>query len=409
MFQWPSRRIQTSVHYRLDEAGRLVALDPSADPSAPACVHLPPGLCLLRRLSVTGLRANEIEPALALWAEESLPDPVENYAWDSWVISADVRGLVAVPRAPLDQARKTLEQAGTSLRALRVPELCAPVQAESAVIFWATPEGVLACFWDQQVMYEWQSFPSGPPTRAALEQAAALCQSPPARVYRYGPTGGGGEAWGEVHAVWPNAEWIPIDTFDPAAQPPHDSGPAFRNYLHEFQRQPATGADKRRLGLALAGACLTGFFLFHADVAYREQQVEQLRHQVSLLKIKANRSEKLAARSGKTLRQLRALRAMTIERKGVTNILQVLGDSLPPRVKIETLSVERSGMTALDGIAETELDITSFLQRLRLSPLLRDARLSFSEKETDRKGGQALVRFRLEVRWAQPLLSLPEA
>ena len=410
MFKWPGKDVKPTVHYRMDEAGGLTALDQSADSAARACVHLPPGLCLLRRLPVTGMSAKEIEPALALWAEESLPDPVEDYAWDSWAIDPDHRGLVVVPRAPLDQARQKLLEAGAILSALRIPELRPPVQRDQSVVFWTAPDGLLACFWDQQVLYEWLSLPPGSPTLTTLQQADVLCKSAPAHVYRFGSARGGEASWDAVRSVWPDAKFGATETYDPVAQQPLlDHGPAFDSYVHELQRSPATSADKLRLGVAVTGAVLTGLFVFHADVAYRERQVEQLRHQVSLLKIKANRSEKLAARSGSALRQVRALRAMTVERNGVTKILQVLGDSLPPRVKIESIGVERSGATALDGVAETEVDISSFLERLRLSPLLREASLSFSEKDTEDKSDQALIRFRLEARWAQPLLSLPKA
>ena len=96
------------------------------------------------------------------------------------------------------------------------------------------------------------------------------------------------------------------------------------------------------------------------------------------------------------------------ERNGVIKVLQTLSDSLPPRVKLENISVERSGATALDGIAETEVDVSTFLERLRGSPLIRDLNLSFSQKDTKKTGVQALLRFRLEARWTQPLLTLPE-
>ena len=409
MLKWPTKSVQPTIHCHLDEAGEISGLDNLADSPLPVCLHLPPGLCLLRQLAVTGLNAKEIESALMLWAEESLPEPMDHYALDSWVISPATHGLVAVPRARLDRARQTIKEAGASLATLRIAELLPPTDSQSTVIFWATPKSLLACFWDQQVLYEWQSFPPGPPTRAMLEQIDAICKVTPERLYQYGSIVGIDKPWNEARSIWPNAEFVTTGLFDPMIrQHLQDVGPTFYSYVHESEGYAVTGGDKMRLGLAVAGACLAGLFLFHADISYREQQVDQLRHQVSLLKIKANRSEKLAARSGITLRQVRELRAMTIERNGIMKVLQTLGESLPPRVKIENINVERSGAMALDGIAETEIDISSFLERLRSSPLVRDLSLSFSQKDTEKEGDQALVRFRLEARWEQPLLTLPE-
>jgi len=408
-FKWPTKTDKLGVHCRLDEAGEVFGLDHLSDSPASVCLHLPPGLCLFRRFAVTGLSAKEIEPALMLWAEESLPEPTGNYALDSWVISPAIRGLVAVPRILLDQARQKINEAGTSLGMLRVPELLPPTDSQPTVIFWATPENLLACFWDQQVLYEWQSFPPGPPSHAMLEQADAICKVAPACLHRYETATDTDKPWSEARSIWPHANVITTGPFDPTAQQHlQDAGPEFRSYVHESEGHAMTGGDKMRLGLAVAGACLAGLFLFHSDISYRERQVKQMRHQVSLLKIKANRSEKLAARSGRTLRQVRELRAMTIERNGIMKVLQILGESLPPRVKIETISVERNGTAALDGIAETEVDISAFLRRLRGSPLVHDLSLSFSQKDTQLKGDQALVRFRLEARWAHPLLTLPE-
>ena len=94
--------------------------------AAPVILHPPPGLCLLRRLSVTGLGAREIEAALALWAEESLPEPVQHYYLDSWVIDDDSRALAALPREPLDRAREQLAAGGGRLAGIRVAELRPP-------------------------------------------------------------------------------------------------------------------------------------------------------------------------------------------------------------------------------------------------------------------------------------------
>ena len=304
MFKWPGRTVQYSIHCRLDEAGEIFGLDCLAESPPPVCLHLPPGLCLLRRLTVTGLTAKEIESALMLWAEESLPEPIDNYALDSWVISPDNQGLVAVPRAPLDQTRQKLLAAGASLGRLQIPELSPPADPLPAVIFWVTTNNLLACFWDKQVLHEWQSFPPGPPTRAMLEQANAICKVAPIYLYRYGSTAGTDKQWKEASPIWSNAEFITSEAFDPTTHL-QDAGPTFLSYVNESERQPVPGADKVRLGLAIAGACLASLFLFHSDISYRERQVEQLRHHVSLLKIKANRSEKLAARSGKTLRTQR--------------------------------------------------------------------------------------------------------
>ena len=410
MIKWPGKTVQLNVHCRLNEADEISGLDNSTESPTAVCLHLPPGLCLLRQLAVTGLTAKEIESALMLWAEESLPEPVDNYALDNWVISPDIRGVVAVPRAPLDQARQKLLAAGATLRILQVPELLPPADPQPAVIFWDTPKNLVACFWEQQVLYGWQSFPPGPPTRAMLEQASAICKTAPTSLHWYGSTTDNDKPWKETSSIWPNADSINSELFDPSTQQHLQiAGPTFHSYIDESENQPVAGTDKIRMGLAIGGACLAGLFLFHADISYRERQVEQLRHHVSLLNVKANRSEKLAARSGKTLRQVRELRAMTIERNGIMKVLQTLSDSLPPRVKIENISVERSGATALDGIAETEVDVSTFLERLRSSPFIRELNLSFSQKDSKKKGGQALLRFRLEAHWAQSLLTLPEA
>lgn len=251
--KWPGKTVQHSVHCRLDETGKIFGLDHSADSPVLVCLHLPPGLCLFRRLAATGLTAKEIEPALILWAEESLPEPIDNYALDSWVISPDIRGLVAVPRAPLDQALQKITEAGATLGRLRVPELLPPVDPQPTVIFWDTPKNLLACFWNQQVLYDWQSFPSGPPTRAMLEQADAISKTAPKYLHRYGSNSGSDKSWSEAISIWPNAELITSELVDLTAQQNlQDAGPVFHSYVHESENQPVTGVDKIRLGLTIA-------------------------------------------------------------------------------------------------------------------------------------------------------------
>ena len=398
------------THLYLSAEGQIdrSALTGSETKKTPLCLNLAPGLCALRRLNTAGMKPKEVNAALALLAEESLPELASEYYLDSWKIDAETHGLAALPRVLLDQARHDILAGGSGqLAAVRVPELCPP--AQSSAVFWRTAAGVLGCLWQDQRLYHWQVFSAQLATRSLLEQMAVAAPSPPQAIYLNWMSTELSTAWSEaeLQSHWPQAQVY--DVWDPADQRGYfGQGPTFDSFLYTQQRQAATTSEKWRLGLALAGTAAAGFFMFFAEVRYLERQVEQLAHTASLFKVQANRSEKVAARSGQALRQIRELRAMSVERIGVLAVLKALNDALPPRVKLDSISLDRTGLAALDGVAETELDITTFLERLGRSAVLREPNLAFTQKE--QSGGDAqsgLIRFRLEARLVQPLLSLP--
>ena len=410
------------MHVELNHEGELIGLPGGAQAAlrGPVCLHLPPGSCLLRVLNVAGMNRKEIAPALALLAEASLPLPPDQYYTDSWQIGPELHALAALPSEPLDRARGRVAAAGGRLAAVRVPELCPPpvgpsaagprpARPHAALVLWSMPEpgGLLACLWRGQTLYRWQHFPQRLPRQALLEQLAANADPAPAAVYLNWMRSEL-DPWAELDAVWPQAEVIETWDWDLAERARRfGPGPQLQSFLRQEQRRTASRSDKLRLGLALGGAVCTALFLFFAEVAYLERQAEQLRHQVSLLKVKANRSEKVAARSGQTLRRIRELQALAVERRGVLEALKALTDALPARVRLERINVERGGATALDGLAETELDVSNLLENLSQAPLLTEPRLTFTQKEETRgdTSTPALIRFRLEARLAEPLLA----
>ncbi len=400
------------VHVTLDELGNLPdvpqALGRRREESLQVCLHLMPGQGLLRRLSVGTLSPKDIEPALELWAEESLPLPIEEYYLDSWNIPTDMRGLVALPREPLSRARQQLVAAQAQLTVVRVPELRPPIDARSGVILWETPVGLLVCLWQHHSLYDWQSFLNGQSTRAIAEQMAACCREVPAFVYVNGSGSEIIQIRSELESMWPHVECTETGGLDgPITDRHYLPGPAIASFLEEEQQQAATVTEKFHLGLALTGVLIAALFLFFANVTYLQQQVEAQQHHMSLLKIRANRSEKVAARIGDTMRKVRELRTMTTERQGLLQVLKELSEALPSRVKLDNFTVERDGTTAMDGMAETELDISAMLERFRRSSLFREPNLTYIQKDTKRDKTQALIRFRLETRLAQPLLNLP--
>lgn len=409
---WRRDKARRYAHVEVSPEGELIGPPGGAQTTlrGPVCLHLAPGSCLLRTLNTAAMNRKEIAPALELLAEASLPLPPDQYYTDSWQIGPELHALAALPRGPLDRARDRIAAAGGRLAAVRIPELCPPPAGSPAVlVLWSMPEpgGLLACLWRGQTLYRWQHFPQRLSRRALLEQLAAGADPAPATIYLNWMRSEL-DPWPELGAVWPQAEVVETWGWTAAERARRfGPGPQLQSFLQQAQRRPASRADKLQLGLALGGVACAALFLFFAEVDYLERQAEQLRHQVSLLKVKANRSEKVAARSGQTLRRIRELRALAVERRGVLEVLKALTEALPARVRLERINVERGGATALDGLAETELDVSNLLENLSQTPLLTEPRLTFTQKEETRgdTSTPALIRFRLEARLAEPLLA----
>lgn len=382
-------------------------------------VRLPPGVCLLRKLQVQGLTKKEIEPALELWAEESLPYPPEYYYLDSWKISDHEYGLAALPAEPLRQAREQLwQEHSVRVGQVRVAELATPQDSRSGIVIWSTATGFTACLWEKGVLYDWQSFPQEIAAEFALTQLSVSCRNNPEWIYIDADAAASKQINAALISLWPEVTAEEVRDWSPQTrQRRFSANLAFDRYINEHHYQPATVKDKFRLSLAVAACVITGLFLLFTNLQQLEKQVETLRHHDSLLKVQASRSEQVAKRSGNTLRQIRELRAMTMERPGVMNALKVLSEALPPKVRLESINLERNGVVAVDGLAETEVDISSFLERLGHAPLFQNPNLTFTQKDAAQNAVQAesaetgqpltLIRFRLETELTQPLLIVP--
>lgn len=395
----------------LDKSGEITDLVRSlarqGKKSKRICLQLLPGHCLLRRLSLSSLNTHEIQSALEMWADESLPEPAEDYYLDNWMISPETHGLAAIPREPLQKARQALTDKGLKLVSLHVPELCPPRPSSTGIVLWPTDHGTLVCFWRDHVLYDWQSFLSNISARALSEQVAAICLEAPAFIY-LNEMGSDEVIRSELLSAWPDADIVDIDSHSQqTADSTFNTRLTFDSYIKEQEQLSATGQEKKKLWLALVATAVAGLFLLFANVTQLEREVRELEHQVSLLKVRALRSEKVASRTGDALKKVRELRAMTTERQGIMTVLKALSDSMPPRTRLDNFTVERNGNASLDGVAETELDVSTLLEKFERTSLFLNPNLTFIQKEEALDGAKPLVRFRLEALIAQPLLSLP--
>jgi len=411
----PHRGALSCRHVRVDGAGEpvlessLPGQQPTGGPGV--CLDLAPGLVFLRRIRSEGVSGKELESLLRLLAEESLPEDLSAYHVATWPISEAERGLAALPRGVISHVQERLPQGSGRIMDVSVPELRVPRDPRPGIVLWETSSGLFAGVWQGKQLCDWQVFPLAMAGQTVAERLDILSPAEPAWAMMNSSSLDVAPYRAALTESWVDLEFVQFKGEDPASLDQHlGASLPFESLLRAEELQPATAKDKWRLGMALAGVVGAGLFLFFADVMRLEARVEQLRHQVSLQKVQANRSAQVAARVGTVLQELNDLRAMTVERHGVLQTLKELEEDLPAGVKLANIGIERSGVVLLEGFARSELDVTVFLQRLGQSGSFINPRLIFVQKESRTQEGesQVLLRLRLEMGLREPLLRLPE-
>ncbi len=412
---WPvrwKRRNKPCLRIRIDSEGEIPGIEQAEAAAATGrmdvCLVLSPGMVLLRRVDAEGLDAKTLEASLWLKAEETLPAGLDDFYLDTWSIAQGAMGLAALPRKPLQRARQQIAHRIGPVTRVLVPELHTPNDARTGVRFWTTSSGLVACVWDGLRLVHWQAFPGKLPFEAVVDLTAALLPKPPKWMALDEHAAAVAALRTSLSETWSDVQFLTTDAGEEDMQEGTDAAMSFEAFLREEEMQAASGIDKWRLGLMLSGAVVSGLFLLFAEVQHLERKVARMQHQVSLLKVKANRSGQVAMRIGHSRRELDELRAMTVERRGVLYLLRALSDALPAQAKLVVIGVERSGSVAVEGVVTTELDITLFLGELGRSAVFKDPRLTFTQKE-ERTQAEPLVRFRIEMHLSTPLLRLPEA
>ncbi len=406
------RRKRPCLRIRIDTEGEIPGME-QAEAAAQTgrldvCLVLSPGMVLLRRVDAEGLDAKTLEASLWLKAEETLPAGLDDYYLDTWSISQGAKGLAALPRKPLQHARQQIAHRIGPVTRVLVPELHTPNDARTGVSFWTGTSGLVACVWEGLRLVHWQAFTGRLPFEAMVDLTAALLPKPPKWIALDENAAAVPGLRASLSEAWPGVQFLNADDMGEDTREGTDAAMSFEAFLREVEMQAASGVDKWRLGLMLSGALVAGLFLLFAEVRHLERKVTRMQHQVSLLKVKANRSGQVAMRIAHSRRELDELQAMTVERKGVLYLLRALGDTLPAQAKLVAIGVERTGAVAVEGVVATELDITLFLEEIGRSAVFKDPRLTFTQKE-DRTQAEPLVRFRMEMHLSTPLLRLPEA
>ncbi len=374
------------------------------------------GLCTLRKLDTSGLRKKDAEAAIDLWAQESLPKDPDQYLTCSWKISNDVWGLAAIALEPLESARESLSG---QIKKLIVPELTPPTDSRCGAIVWLSPYGLTVCYWRAGVLCDWQSFSKSATPETVRSQVWALTDSedssltPEWLVFESEPPDNPGSLlYNAIAESWPDASLSYMADWSPAeAQRWFAKGRKFDQFIHQARYQPVDSAGKSRLAFAFIALLVAGCFFIFSDLDNLEKRVEVLRQQDLVLSVKARRSEQVAKRSSDALTQIYDLQTMTIERRGIMHVLKALEDTLPPGAKLLDLDIQRNGDVTVNGSAQSEVDINSFLDRLERVDLLRNPKLIFSQQESNltasTESADKLIRFNIELQLAEPLLLLP--
>ena len=374
------------------------------------------GMCVLRKLDTAGLRKKDAEAAIDLWAQESLPLDPQQYLTCKWKISDSSWGLAAIALEPLESARVTL--AG-QIKKLIVPELTPPTDSRCGAIVRLSSFGLTVCYWRDGVLCDWQSFSKSATPESVRSQVWALTDSensdltPEWLAFESAPSDNTSTLLFNVIAEsWPDASLSYMTDWTPAeAQRWFAKGQKFDRFIHQASYQPIDAAGKSRLAFAFIAVLVAGCFFIFSDLDNLEKRVEILRQQDLVLSVKARRSEQVAKRSSDALTQIYDLQAMTIERRGIMHVLKALEDTLPPGAKLLDLDIQRNGDVTVNGSAQSEVDINSFLNRLERVGLLRDPKLIFAQQESNltasTESADRLIRFNIELQLAEPLLLLP--
>ena len=133
-----------------------------------------------------------------------------------------------------------------------------------------------------------------------------------------------------------------------------------------------------------------------------EDQAARAEHAASLLKVQAVRSNRIANRVRKLTSEVREVRALDDNR--VIALLDDLLELMPATIRLAgVLQIDRRGVLSMDGLAEKEQDIGSFVRELSRQPQVAAVRLqSVTGARRDEEKGKG-TRFRLRVQLDAPL------
>ncbi len=407
---WPQwMRRYRLLHLQLDKSGVISDLEQGLPPGRRVLLHLPPGMVLFRRHEAPGLSQRRLKSALRLWASESLPLELDQYYLDQWPIPPAGYGLAALPRAMLDQARHQIEARQGRLAAVVAPELLPPKEPQPAVVLWRAHHTLLAMQWKWQRLVNWIALPASLSRAQIVELLHGFFRVAPKEVVISRRLLDDQPLIDACRQRWPRCRISPQAADD---DHPLQAFPLleFPGFLRQDEFVPATSSDRVRLASMGLAAVLGGFVYLYGETAYLERLLAHQHYATSMLKIRANRSEQIAGRSTAVVQAINDLRLMTVDRYSVMAVLKTLAESLPGRVKLESLNIERSGALILNGVAETEVDLSNLLRKLAYVPQFLSPRLTFSQQQAaeDEDQEQPVIGFRVELRLAEPLLQLPK-
>ncbi|OSM07335.1 putative Fimbrial assembly family protein [Magnetofaba australis IT-1] len=363
------------------------------------------GQLLLRRLDCQGVEPKGLSEFLALTAEETLPQGVDAYAIDHWRIDENHVCLAALPRDAMQTSLADQRIDGAQVTRVWMPELRTPPGQGVRLVLRHAAQRLSAYVWRDNILIDWCIFNAERQRTLALQWINQAAPEPPARVFVSGCSDPTLMAQ-TFAALWPRAtvEEYDFNAFDPSQT--LCAGVTFTAFLKELDNLPTDAGAKLRLGAAVAGFAAALLFLGFANLLTLEEQVQALERQVSTLKMRANRSNQVASRIGELTQQLDEIKTLTTERISALRALGAIGDTMPGAVALERIAIERSGLIALEGVADSELEVGHLLWRLSNADLFEDVRTPLLQKGENQD--QAQVKFRIEMRLIAPLLTMPE-
>ena len=400
---------------RLAHVGRLLLLGPLGDlagevnpslkrSSRHYALVVPPGGTVLRRLSIPPVGRRERAQALRLAAEASVSDPLEAYLADYWRIDRDHFGMAAIPRNLLTDYQVFADEAGRAATHIQVPELIADLK--DGLVLWVLADAVMVCDWCAGVLTDWQVMPRANGTLALERLLSRATRREVRRVLLRAPSGRDSvwtqEVVGACDRALPGVDAKVLDDPVTGARSGVRTLCAFDPFVKEQANRPASGARRRAAALStLLVLVAIGSFLY-LQLRDLENQAARAEHAASLLKMQAARSTRVADRVRKLTAQVREVR--TLNDNSVVALLDDVAALMPATVRlVGVLQIDRRGLLSLDGLAEKEQDIASFVGELNRHPQVRQVRLQSVTASQREQGKDQGIRFRLRVHLDTPL------
>ena len=366
---------------------------------------VPPGYTVLRRLSVPSVSRREQTEALQLAAEATISDSLDAYLVDYWHIDREHYGMAAIPRDLLIGYQTLVDEAGRTATRIQVPELVADLK--DGLVLWMLADAVMVCDWRESVLMDWQVMPRANGD-LALERVLAFGR-PPGDIDQIVLRTSGvqqptyvDELSAACNRAMPRAEIKVLE--DSLTETPSRGRTLckFSQFVREQANQAASPARQLRAVLStLVLLAAIGSFLY-VQLRDLEDQAARAEHTASLLKVQAVRSSRIANRVRKLNGEVREVRALDDNR--VIALLDDLLELMPATIRLAgVLQIDRRGVLSMDGLAEKEQDIGSFVRELSRQPQVAAVRLqSVTGARRDEEKGKG-TRFRLRVQLDAPL------